>query len=158
MDKAEFWSKKSPLPEYHAVSFAHPAFSETFRLVANQFAAVTLAGNVHTPCAMSINPPETRSDANPRLTLAFPRQVVGRQFKQQLALTAGSRDPITITYAVFCGDTTTPEVTWTLYASDQGGIQFTADTVQVVATVDNPMRRAVAPVYDPATFTGLEIL
>lgn len=158
MDKAEFWSKKSPLPEYHGVTFSHPSFAAPIRLVANQFAAVTLGGNVHTPAPMSITPPDQKSDANTRLTLVFPRQVVGRQFKQQLALTVGSVDPIEITYEVYCGDTATPEAIWNLYASDAGGIQFSAQSVQVVATVDNPMRRAVAPIYDPAVFTGLEIL
>lgn len=158
MDKAEFWSKKSPLPEYHAVTFSHPSFSAPVRLVANQFATVTLGGNVHTPAPMQITPPDQRSDANSKLTVAFPRAVVGRAFKQQLALTAGSRDPITCTHAVYLGDTTTPEVTRVLYVSDAGGVQFSADTVQVTATVDNPMRRSVATTYDPAIFTGLEIL
>jgi hypothetical protein len=160
MDKREFWTKKSPLAEYHGIVFSHPAFSAPFRLVANQFAAVTLGGHEHTPAPMTIKPPDQRGDAQPKLTLAFPRIVVGREFKRQLRLieAAGLRDPIAVTYSVYLGVTDVPQVTWSLYASDTGGIQFTTDTVQVSATIDNPMRRAVAPIYDPAVFTGLELI
>jgi hypothetical protein len=157
MDKDEFWATKSPLPEYHAVTFEHAAFAAPIRLVANVFAEVTLSGNVHTPAPMQIKPPETSSDGSPKLTLMFPRQVVGRQFKQQLALivAAGSRDPIEVTYSVYTGDTAAPAVTWALFASDAGGVSFSTDTVQISAGLDNPMQRAVAPVYLPETFTGL---
>jgi hypothetical protein len=158
MDKAVFYATKSPLPAYESITFEHPEFTAPFRLVANQFAPVTLGGNVHTPAPMTVTPPDQRSDADAKMTLAFPRAVVGREFKRQIALIGGSRDPITITYAIYLGDTTTPERTWIMYASDAGGIRFTAESVQVVATVDNPMRRQVAPTYDPAVFTGLAIL
>jgi hypothetical protein len=158
MDKAEFWATKSPLPEYHAVTFTHPSFASPIRLVANVYAAVTLGGNVHTPAPMQIRPPETGTNAQPKLTLSFPRLVVGRQFKQQLALivASGSRAPIVVTYAVYTGDTTAPTVTWTLYAVEGGGVAFNGETVQVSAGLDNPMQRAVAPVYLPETFTGLQ--
>lgn len=158
MDKAEFWATKSPLPEYHAITFEHPAFDAPIRLVANVFAEVTLGGNVHTPAPMTIRPPETTSDVQPKLTLRFPRPVVGRQFKQQLALiaAAGSRDPIVVTYDVYTGDVSAPTVSWALYAADAAGVSFSSDTVQVSATLDNPMTRAVAPVYLPETFTGLQ--
>lgn len=158
MDKAEFWATKSPLPEYHAIVFDHAAFAAPIRLVANVFANVTLGGNVHTPAPMQIKPPETSSDGSPKLTLSFPRQVVGRQFKQQLALivAAGSRDPIEVTYSIYTGDVSAPTVTWALYAADSGGVSFGTDTVQISAGLDNPMQRAVAPVYLPETFTGLQ--
>lgn len=160
MDKRTFWATKSPEPEFHAVTFAHPSFSDTFRLVSNQFEDVTLGGFVHTPTPMTIKPPEQSSEAQPRLTMAFPRQVVGREFKRQIRLIelSGSREPINVTYSVYLGDTDVPQVTWQLYVSDQSGIQFNADTVQVTASDDNPMRRAVAPIYDPAVFTGLELI
>lgn len=160
MDKAEFWSTKSPLAEYHAIEFSHPAFSAPFRLVANQFAEVTLGGHVHTPAPMTIKPPDSKGDAQPKLTLIFPRQVVGREFKRQLRLVtaSGSREPITVTYSVYLGDTIAPEVVWQLYAAEAGGVTFSQDAVQVSATDDNPMRRAVAPVYDPSIFTGLELI
>lgn len=160
MDKRTFWSTKSPDPEFHAVTFAHPSFSAPFRLVANQFEEVTLGGFVHTPAPMTIRPPEQSGSAQPRLTLSFPRQVVGREFKRQLRLLdiSGSRDPISVTYAVYLGDTDAPEITWALYVSDQSGIQFNADVVQVTASDDNPMRRFAAPIYDPSVFTGLELI
>lgn len=160
MDKREFWATKSPLPEYHTITFEHPAFDAPFRLVADKFEPVTLGGNVHTPAPMAIKPPDKRSDAQAKLTLSFPRQVVGREFKRQLRLIAqaGSRDPITVTYAVYLGETDAPKVTWQLYAADGAGVSFDADTVQVVATDDNPMRRGVGLVYDPSVFTGLELI
>lgn len=160
MDKNEFWSTKSPLPEYHAIVFEHPAFAAPFRLVANKFQPVTLGGFVHEPSPMSISPPEQKNDAQPKMTLSFPRQFVGRQFKQQLALitASGSRAPITVTYAIYLGETATPKVTWRLYASDAAGVSFSADAVQVSASDDNIMRRSVAPIYTPDVFTGLELI
>jgi protein involved in polysaccharide export with SLBB domain len=160
MDKAEFWSTKSPLPEWHAIVFTHPAFDAPFRLVANQFAPVTLGGQVHTPAPMSIKPPDSKGDTQPKLTLIFPRQVVGREFKRQLRLVtaSASRDPISVTYSVYLGDTAAPEIVWQLYAAEAGGVTFNQDSVQVSATDDNPMRRAVAPIYDPGVFTGLELI
>jgi len=160
MDKRQFWSTKSPLAEFHAITFDHPAFDAPFRLVANQFAEVTLGGHVHTPAPMTIKPPDQKAGQQPKLTLAFPRQVVGRQFKQQLALIAasGSREPITVDYAVYLGDTTTPEVTWAMFAAEQGGINFNGTAVQVVATIDNPLRRAASLIYTPDVYTGLELL
>lgn len=161
MDKAEYWSSKPTAPEYEAVVFTHPAFSAPIRLVANVFAEVTLDGQVHTPAAMSIRPPTQQAGGStPKLTLGFPRAVVGRQFKQQLALivASGSREPITVTYSRYLGVTSSPQVSWVLYASEAGGVTFGRDSVQVTATLDNPMRRAVAPVYLPEVFTGLRLL
>ncbi len=159
MDKATYWSSKPRQPSYHAITFAHSAFAAPIRLVANVFEAVTLAGNVHQPAPMQINPPQVTSDGQPKLRLSFPRRVVGRQFKAGLAAVraAGTLEPIVVTYAVFLADKTAPEVTWTLYASDAGGVSFGAETVQVDATLDNPMRRAVAPIYLPTVFTGLKV-
>lgn len=160
MTKEEFWATKSPLAEYHAITFSHPSFEAPFRLVANQFAPVTLGGFMHTPAPMSIKAPDQKSDTQARLTMSFPRQVVGREFKRQLRLiqASGSREPIAVTYAIYLGDTTTPEMTWQLYAAEAGGVQFSTDAVQVVATDDNPMRRQVGVIYDPAIFTGLELI
>jgi len=160
MDKAEFWSSKSPLPEWHAITFEHPAFEAPFRIAANQYAEVTLGGHVHQPAPMSTRPPDSKGDAQPKLTMAFPRQVVGREFKRQLRLVvaSGSREPISVTYSIYLGETTAPQVVWHLYASDVGGVAFSQDSVQVTATDDNPMRRSVGLIYDPGVFTGLEIL
>lgn len=160
MDKATFWGSKSPLPEFHGITFEHPAFSAPFRLVANQFAPVTLGGHVHQPAPMTIKAPDSKGDTQPKLTLAFPRQVVGREFKRQLKLAtaSGSREPIKVTYSIYLGDTAAPEIVWQLYAADAGGVAFNGESVQVTATDSNPMRQAVAPIYDPSTFTGLELI
>jgi protein involved in polysaccharide export with SLBB domain len=158
MNKEEFWATKSPLPEFHSITFSHPSFAASIRLVANQFAAVTLGGYVHTPAPMTIKPPDQTGNAQAKLSMAFPRQVVGREFKRQLKLTAGSRVPITVRYAVYLDDLATPALTWNLYVSDAGGVSFTAESVQVVATDDNPMRRSAAVIYDPSVYTGLELI
>lgn len=160
MTKEEFWATKSPLAQYHAITFDHAEFVAPFRLVANQFASVTLDGNVHTPVAMQLKVPDVGIDSTAPLTMAFPRQVVGRQFKAALALiaAAGSRDPVEVTYSVYLGVTSSPQITIVRYISDRAGVQFRGDTVQVQATVDNPMRRATGRIYDPEVFTGLELI
>jgi hypothetical protein len=160
MDRREFWATRSKLAEYHAISFAHPAFSETFRLVANQFSEVVLSGFVHRPVGMDIQPPEQKGDVQPKLTMAFPRQVVGREFKKQLArvAAAGGREPIRVTYAIYTGSTDAPQVTWNLFAAEEGGVQFGTDTVQVSASDDNLMRLRAAVIYQPTVFTGLALM
>ena len=160
MDKTEFYGVRRPLPEYHAIAFEHPVFTAPIRLVANQFAEVTLGGDVYIPAPMTVQPPERRGDANPKLTLSFPRAVVGRAFKQQLALIreVANAEPIRVRYDVYLGDRVTPEITWRLYVSDAGGVVFGAESVSVSAVDDNPMRRGVGLIYTPETFTGLEQL
>lgn len=154
---AEFWATKRRKARYDTITFEHPEFDAPFRLVANVFAEVTLGGDVYTPAPMDISPPAQNGDAQPRLTSTFPRAVVGRQFKQQLRLieAAGSRDPIEVTYAIWLEDTDAPKVTWNLFAAENGGIRFSPDAVQVSASLDNPMQRSVALIYDPAIFSGL---
>jgi hypothetical protein len=157
MDKTLFWSSKSPLAEYHAVVFSHPAMN-TFRLVANQFEAVMLGGEYHIPAPMQIKPPDQGGDANARMTLSFPRAVVGSEFRKQLKLVQAyaTIEPISVTYSVYLGEVASPEIVWPLYVSDQSGIQFTQNAVQVTATDTNPMRRRAAEIYTPDVFTGLE--
>lgn len=160
MDKRTFWSTKSPLPEFHAITFTHLAFGEPIRLVANQFEDILLGGEAYTPAPMTVQAPEQKGDARPRMQIAFPRAIVGEQFKRKLALVtaSGSREPIAVTYAIYLGDTDAPQVSWDLYVADQSGVTFSNASVQVTATDDNPMRRAVAVIYDPAVFTGLELI
>lgn len=160
MDRREFWATKSTEPVWHAVVFTHSELPAPFRLVANQFEPVTLGGFVHTPVPMSVRPPEQAGNAAPRMAITFPRQVVGREFKRQLRAIAatGSREPIVVTHNIYFGDPDTPQVTWTLYASDQDGVAFSKDAVQVTASDDNPMRRSVATIYDPSVFTGLALV
>lgn len=158
MDKAEFWSTKNPGAQWETITFEHTEFDAPFRLVCNVFEEVTLGGDVYTPAPMTIKPPEQKGEAASKLTIAFPRQVVGRQFKQQLRLiaAAGSREPIVVTYAVWLGEIDAPKLTSVCYVADQGGVNFNSEAVQVSATVDNPMRRTAAVIYQPETFTGLE--
>jgi hypothetical protein len=160
MDRRTFWSSKSPLPEYQAITFSHPSFESPIRLVADKFESVTLAGNVHQPAPMTVKPPDQRGDSQPKLVLSFPRAVVGRDFKRAIAGIQGADvvEPITVTYDLYLGDTAAPEVSWTLYISDVGGIVFSPDAVQVTATESNPMRLNVSEIYDPAVFTGLELI
>lgn len=154
---AEFWAQKRRSARFDTVTFEHPEFDAPFRLVANVFASVTLGGNVYTPAPMDIGPPSQNGDAQPRLTLTFPRAVVGRQFKQQLRLVeqAASLDPIAVTYAIWLEDTDAPKITWPLYVADRSGVRFNAEAVQVQAGLDNPMNRFGQPIYDPGVFTGL---
>jgi len=70
----------------------------------------------------------------------------------------GSREPITVVYEVYLADTDVPQLSWRMYASDTAGVNFGNGQVQVTATVDNLLRRNVAPVYDPAVFTGLILI
>lgn len=160
MDRRTFWSSKSPLPEYQAITFEHSSFEAPIRLVADKFEAVTLGGEVHQPVPMSIKPPDQRGDTKPKLVLSFPRAVVGRDFKRAIARIQGAAvvEPIMVAYSLYLGETVTPEVSWTLYISDVGGIVFSPEVVQVTATESNPMRLNVAEIYDPAVFTGLELI
>lgn len=161
MNRSEFWATKARLAEYHAVTFEHPSFSTgSIRLVANQFEDVTLGGFVHTSAPMQLQLPAQKSGDLTRMTLAFPRPVVGRQFKQRLReiQASGSREPITVRYEVYLGSTDAPEMSRVLYASDKGGVNFGREYVQVVAGDDNPMRLSAAEIYDPTVYTGLQLL
>jgi hypothetical protein len=157
VDKRTFWATKSPQAVYEAVTLSHSVFTSPIRLVRDKFDPVTLGGFVHLPVPMTITTPEQRGSSQPRLRLSFPRAVVGRQVKQYLKdiVRSGSRDPITIAYALYLDSTDVPQATWMLYAADQGGVNFSTDQVQINATLENVMRRAVAPIYTPEQFSGL---
>lgn len=159
MTPQEFWATKSKLPEFLAVVFEHPEFDSPIRLVANQFEPVTLGGFEHTPCTMTITPPEQSNEPIASLKATFPRAVVGREFKRKLAsiTAAGRLAPITVTYRHYIGsDLDVPALSWSLYVSKSGGVVFTPEVVQVTATDANPMRRSAAEIYDPTVFTGLQ--
>lgn len=160
MDRKQFYATKNPGPRYQSVVFSHPAFDASIALVADVFEEVTLGGVVHIPAPMSIKPPDQSGDPTAKMTISFPRVVVGREFKRQLRLVraSGSRAPIAVTYAVYLDDLSTPSATWPMFASEDGGIAFGTQAVQVTATIDNPMRRSAALIYDPAVFTGLELI
>ena len=158
MDKREFWTTKSSRPEFHTVTFSHPAMTDPIRLVANQFAEVVLSGHLHTPAPMQLKPPTLGGETNVKMTVSFPRAVVGRQFKAGLQLVAAwpVPEPVRAVYSIYLADTDRPEITWPLYASDQTGVQFTPEAVQVTLSDTNPMRRQAGGVYTPDVFTGLE--
>lgn len=161
MNRQEFWATKQRLAEYHAVTFTHAAFSGgPIRLVANQFDDVTLGGHLHIPTPMRITPPEQKAASLSRMTIAFPRPVVGRQFKQRLLeiQASGSRAPILVRYDVYLGEVDEPKLSWELYAAEKGGVNFSREYVQVMASDDNPMRLSAAEIYDPAVFTGLRLI
>lgn len=155
---AEFWATKRRRNRFDTVAFEHSLFAAPFRLVANVFSSVTLGGNAYTPVPMQIGDPKKNADGQPQLTVTFPRAVVGRQFKQALALISGSREPITVTRAIWLEDVDAPKVTWPMYAADNGGIRFGRDSVQVVARLDNPMLLSASLLYLPDVFVGLASL
>ena len=158
MDKAQFWTQKPIIAQYESIKFSHPSFDAPIYLVANQFAAVTLGGVEHTPCPLAIQPPAQSKDGNPSITLSFPRVVVGAAFKRQLAL-IDRHEPITVEYKLyFADDLNTAAMAYTFYVDKRDGITMNGEAVNVKATYDNPMRRAVCRIYDPATFTGLKNL
>lgn len=158
MTPAEFWATKSKRPEYLVVIFEHPEFEDAIRLVADQFAPVTLGGHACTPVAMQVAPPEQTAEPVAKLKVTFPRVVVGREFKRRLReiTSAGRLSPITVTYQHFIGtDLAIPAMSWVLYVAKDGGIVFTTDSVQVTATDVNPMRLSASEIYDPTVYTGL---
>jgi hypothetical protein len=161
MSQREFWTTKNPAPEYEALTFTHDDFTQPFRIVANKFEDVTLGGYLHQAVRMDITLPEVGNNKGGAMAIKFPRVVVGRTFSQQLRriTLAGRYKPITVQYARYQSpDLATPVQTLTLYVSGNDGVSLNADSVQVTATVDNPMRRSVARIYDVSVFTGLELL
>lgn len=157
MTPSEFWATKSSLPEYLTVTFDHPDMG-TIRLVADQYAPVTIAGHEYTPAPMSITPPEQASDPIAKLRVSFPRAVVGREFKRRLKQisAAGRLSPIVVTYSHWIGsDLSAPVSSWPLYVDRDSGIVFSSETVQVTATDDNPLRLNCSEIYDPTVWTGL---
>ena len=152
---AEFWATKPRTARFDTIAFEHPEVDAPFRLAANVFEEVTLGGDEYRPAPMDIGWPAQNGDAQPRMSITFPRYVVGREFKQQLRLIrdAGSREPIVVTGATWLQDTDAPKITWGLYA---GSVRFNTESVQVSATLDNPMTKYGQATYDPAVFTGLQ--
>ena len=156
----QFWARKPVEAKFETVAFTHPAFDAPVRLVANEWSPVTLGGHVYTPVAMDIRPPQNAPGQQPKLTLSFARQQVGREFKAQLrkVRAAASREPVRVEYACWLADTDAPKRTWSLFVDDRGGVGFDAQAVQVSATVDRLRRVSRAPIYDPGVFTGLAVL
>lgn len=156
----EYWARKPVEPRLQTVTFTHSSFDGPVRLVANEWQPVLLGGNTFTPVAMDIRPPQSGPGQQPKLTLSFARQQVGREFKAQLRKIRedASREPVQVDFAAWLVDTDAPKRTWRLYADDRGGVSFDAQAVQVSATVDRLRRVSRAPVYDPNVFTGLALL
>ena len=160
MTPAEFWATKSKQAEYLAIVFDHPEFASPIRLVANQYAPVNLGTYEHTPAPMEIRQPDETGEPLLKLTVTFPRAVVGREFKRRLKdiSASGRLSPIQVMFRQYLGyDLENPVKSFDLYAAKEGGIVFTADAVQVSATDVNPMRFSAAEIYDPAVYTGLVV-
>ena len=108
---------------------------------------------------MTIKEPDQTGNAQASLKMAFPRQVVGREFKRRLKqISAGGRlVPISVVYAHWLGsDLSAPVSSWSLYVDRDAGIVFGPESVQVTATDDNPLRLNCSEIYDPDVWTGLK--
>lgn len=156
----QYWTvKPNNIVRYETVSFSHPDIDDVL-LVANQYDAALLGGNTYTPVRMDVQLPEQDKDPIASVRVSFPRAVVGEAFKQSLKQINpfNSIVPIGMTVSVWLSsDITTPEQSWNLFVGEDG-ITMTGDTVQVTGTDDNPMVYDVSTIYDPAVFTGLELL
>lgn len=160
MNITEYWTKKpNDVIRYETVEFQHVDI-DTVKLVANQYDAVTLGGVEYTPVAMSVNTPQQDRDPIASVTAKFPRAVVGEAFKQALKQIQPLNriQPIKMIVSVwFSFDVSAPQQSWELFVAENG-IVFTGDSVQVTGTDDNPMIQGISTIYDPAVFTGLEVL
>lgn len=158
--QAEFWTQKKRRPEYHCMTFSHSSWSAPIRLVINQYSNITLNGNVYTATSAEITPPSQNADDAATASISFPRQVVGREFKQALQsiVSAGKITPITATYEHFIDGITAPVRSQRLWVSESGGILWNATTVSVKCTDKNPLRRDISTKYDVDIFTGLRNL
>lgn len=154
MSKETFWTQKPTTPEYWTITFYHAEFGY-IRLVANQYADVTLGGNVYTACGMQIQPPDQSRDPDPVLTVSFSRIAVGRQFKQALSqITIGGRlMPISVNFSRWAEGLTVES--FDLYVADDSGVSFNNDGVQVKAVDDNSLRYDVSRIYNIEEYTGL---
>lgn len=156
----EYWATKpNNVIRYETVAFSHPDIDDVL-LVANQYDAALLGGNTYTPVRMDVKLPEQDKDPIASVQVSFPRAIVGESFKQALkTINPFNRIvPITMTVSVWLSsDTASPQQSWSLFVGEDG-ITMTGETVQVTGTDDNPMVYDISTIYDPAVFTGLELL
>lgn len=156
--QSEFYAAKLPDPVYDCFTLSHSAFSEPYRLVANQYADMTLNGAVYKAAPMDIGLSDSDAE-NPAVTASFPRLVVGREFNAatKRITDAGRMEPIEAKYERFIPTVQTgPVKKRTLHVVDSGGIVKTGETVSVKAGQVNKMTMGVADIYDVSIFTGLE--
>lgn len=160
MTDITYWTQKpSNIIRYETVAFSHPDIDGVF-LVANQYDTAFLGGNTYTPVRMNVKLPEQDKDPIASVSVSFPRAFVGEKFKQALKqINPFNRIiPISMTVSVWLSsDVITPQQSWNLFVGEDG-ITMTGDTVQVTGTDDNPMVYDISTIYDPAIFTGLELL
>ena len=151
----EFWAQKPVTPVYETITFAHSELG-TIRLVNGVFDTVALGGDLFYPAKMDVSVPAQGRDPIPKLRVSFPRISAGRQFTVALAAltVAGRREPITVTYQQWIDGTVTSS--FTLWVTDDEGVSMNADSITVVASDDNPMRRNVSIIYSVDVWTGLE--
>lgn len=158
--QAEFYASKRKEAEYHCITLSHPDFDAPYRLLADQYANVTLNGNEYKAAAMTIG--LTDSDAeNPAVSIGFPRLVVGREFaeqKKKITL-SGRMEPIEVKYEKFIPTVqSVPVRKRTLYAVDSGGIVTSPESITIKAGRVNKMTMDVSSIYDVSVWTGLETI
>lgn len=160
MPNKTYWTTKPRnVIRYETVTFQHPDI-DPVRLVANQYEAAQLGGQSYTPVAMRVKLPQQDKDPIASVTVSFPRAVVGEAFKQALKSIQPFNRIVPITMLVevwLSSDTANPQQSWALFVGEDG-IVLTGDAVQITGTDDNPMILGVSTIYDPAVFTGLELL
>lgn len=160
MTNITFWTQKpNDVIRYETVVFSHPDIDDVL-LVANQYDAALLGGNTYKPVRMEVKLPEQDKDPIASVSVSFPRAVVGEEFKQALKqINPFNRIiPISMTVSVWLSsDIATPQQSWSLFVGEDG-IAMTGESVQVTGTDDNPMVYDISTIYDPAIFTGLELL
>lgn len=156
----KFWTTKpNNVIRYETVAFSHPDIDDVL-LVANQYDAALLGGNTYIPARMEVKLPEQDKDPIASVSVSFPRAVVGEHFKQALKQISPFNRivPISMEFSVWISsDVSVPQQSWNLFVGDDG-ILMTGDTIQVTGTDDNPMVYDVSTIYDPAIFTGLELI
>ena len=162
-EQREFWNQKNPAEEYDTITFEHVDFKDPIRLVINQFEIKKFNGYKYIPVSGKISLPEQGSDLVPKLSLQFPRVVVGDEFKKAInSITiAGWRSPIYLIYEKYNElSMNAPTMRYVLTVSDDG-VSFNRNTVQITATDDNPMTLGIPfgregnPIYTIAEYPGL---
>lgn len=158
--KRRYWTTKpADIPVYTSVVFDHPAFTSPIRLVANQPEAITLGGQVFTPCRMDVNPPDQSRELNASFSVSFSRITAGSVFKSALDQIGDSFAPITATYQQWiASDLTEADKTYQLYVKSSGGINFGKESITVNAGYENPNTFGNWSRYTPDVFTGLRAI
>lgn len=140
---------------YETVTFEHPSFS-TVNLVNNQHYPKTLGGIEYLPCNFEIAESQQSKTPIINATVKFTR--IAQDFKQKLKDWRGySRmTAIECTHRIFdSADMQTAIREWTLYVKD---CSLDVSSVNVSLSMTNPLNKSIAKTYDPADWTGLQVM